>query len=255
MPDRVALMAVQNELRRRGRAGGEIEKERIVGARLPIRRELCRRLVAFFIGEPARHVLADGDAGIVARQILEFGGGIGGSNHMADAAARETVGKIVASEQYRRRHDHRAELHRRQHGFPQRRHIAEHEQNAVAAAHAERAQEIGDAVGAFAQLREGKLGFAGALVDQPQRRLRIAARHRIEIIQGPIETVELRPAEIAIGGRIIFAMPDQKIARRQEGCCVIGCHLRSPARRGNKLFLLTRNTARTPLCAIPCQTR
>ena len=61
---------------------------------------------------------ADGDARVVARQIVEFGGGIGRGNYMADAAARETVGEIVAREQHRRRHDHGAELHSRQHGFP-----------------------------------------------------------------------------------------------------------------------------------------
>ena len=132
---------------------------------------------------------------------------------MPHPPAHETVGKIVARQQRRRRHDHRAELHRSQHAFPQRHHIAEHDQDAVAAAHAETAQRIGDLVRPLAQARERELYLSAVVVDEPQRRLRIVARHDIEIIERPVETIELRPFEIAVGGGVILAMAQQEIAR------------------------------------------
>ena len=46
MADRIALMAVQDELGRRRGAGGEIEQQRIVRPRFAVRRELRGRLIA-----------------------------------------------------------------------------------------------------------------------------------------------------------------------------------------------------------------
>src|SRR6202030_2612330 len=65
------------------------------------------------------------------------------------------------------------------------------------------------------------------------RRLRIVARHRIEVIERPVEAVELRPAEIAVGGRVVLAMAQQKFARREERCRIVRAHVisRDPARR------------------------
>ena len=233
MADRIALVAVQHEFWRRRGARREIKQHRIVRPRLAVGRELRGCLVGFLVSHPARHGAADGDPRIVARQVGEFGGDVGTGDDVADAAAGKAIGEIVAGEQHGRRHDHGAELHRRQHAFPQRHDIAEHQQDAVAAADAEAAQRIGDAVRALAQLGEGELGLARILVDQPQRRLPIAARHRIEIIERPVEAVELRPAEIAVGGRVILAMAQQKFARREEGCRIVRAHVisRDPASR------------------------
>ena len=216
MPDRIALMTVQHELGRRRGAGGEIKKERIVGAGFAVGRELRRRVVAFFVRHPAGRRAADGDACVIAGQLGEFRRDVGGGDDVAHAAAREAVGKVVAREQHGRRHDHRAELHRRQHAFPERGDIAEHEQNTVAAAHAESAQRVGDAVRTFAQLRKGELGLARILVGEPQRRALVATCHAVEIIERPVEAVELRPLEIAVSGGIVLAMADEEITRREK---------------------------------------
>ena len=61
----------------------------------------------------------------------------------ARAASREPIVDVGAGE-LRRRGDHdEAELHRRQRRNPQRRDIAEHQQQAIAALGAERAQAVG----------------------------------------------------------------------------------------------------------------
>ena len=85
---------------------------------------------------------------------------------MAGAAALEPVGEIVCGQQRRCGDDHGAELHRRQHDFPQRDDVAEHQQDAVAAFDAEGAQAVGDAVGPFGQFGEGEPG--GAVADDDQ---------------------------------------------------------------------------------------
>ena len=97
--DRIALMAVQNELRRRRGARGEIKQHRIVGARLAVGRKRGRRRIAGLEGNPAWNLLADHDAGVVARQVGEFRRGIGVGDDMAHTAAREAVGEIVAGQQ------------------------------------------------------------------------------------------------------------------------------------------------------------
>ena len=60
---------------------------------------------------------------------------------------------------------------------------------------------------------EGKLALASILVDEPQRRMGIVARHDVEIIERPVEAFELRPLEIAIGRGVILAMTQQEITR------------------------------------------
>src|SRR5882724_5158622 len=135
---------------------------------------------------------------------------------MAHTAARETVDEVVAVQQGRRRNDHGAELHRRQHAFPQWRDIAEHQQQAVAAADAEATQVIGNPVRPFGELGEGELGFAAAFIDEPQTRAVVAARHQVEIIERPVEPIEHWPAKIAVGPLVIPAMGEQEIARLEK---------------------------------------
>ena len=117
MANRIALVTVQDELRRRRGAGGEIKQQRIVGARFTIGSELRRRMIPLFVRNPARRVgakvIADHDPRIVSGQVCEFRRGVGAGDDMADAAARKAIGKIVAGQQRRGRHDDRAELHRR----------------------------------------------------------------------------------------------------------------------------------------------
>jgi hypothetical protein len=216
MPDRIALVAVQDELGLGRRAGGEIEQQRIARPGLAVRHELRRRLVGRLPGKPARRRPADDDARVVAWQIGEFSGIVGAGHDMPHTAAREAVVEIIAVQQGRRWNDHGAELHRRQHAFPQRCDIAEHQQQAVAAADAEGTQPVGDPIRPLGEFGKGELGFAAAVIDKPQTRAVVAARHRVEIIERPVEPVERRPAEVAIGPLVIPAMGEQEIARLEK---------------------------------------
>jgi 8-oxo-dGTP pyrophosphatase MutT (NUDIX family) len=177
---------------------------------------LRRRLIGRHPGKPACGRPADGNARVVARQIGKFSGILDAGDDMPDTAAREAVEEIVAVQQSRRRNDHDPELHRRQHAFPQRRHIAEHQQQAVAAADAEAAQPVGDPVRPLGELGKGEPGFAAPLIDEPQTRAVVATRHRVEIIERPVEPVEHRPAKIAVGSLVIPAMGEQEIARLEK---------------------------------------
>jgi hypothetical protein len=118
MPDRIALVAVQYQLGLGGRAGGEIEQQRITRSRLAVRRELRRRLVGRLPGVPPRGRAADGNARVVARQIGKFSGLVGAGPDLADPAAIEPVDEIVAVQQGGRGDDDRTQFHRRQHAFP-----------------------------------------------------------------------------------------------------------------------------------------
>jgi hypothetical protein len=55
------------------------------------------------------------------------------------------------------------------------------------------------------------------IVHDPERRLIVATRKGVEIIEGPIELIELRPAEIAVSGLVVFAVGQQELAGRQKG--------------------------------------
>jgi hypothetical protein len=54
---------------------------------------------------------------------------------MPHAPARNPIGDVIRRKQRGGGDDHRAQLHHRQHGLPQRRNVAQHEQHAVAALH------------------------------------------------------------------------------------------------------------------------
>ena len=153
--DRIARVAVQHQLRPRRRARGEIEQQRIVGPRRAIGREIGAVLQQVGVVEPAGRRAANRDAHGVLAAADEFVdlGAIG--DDKAGASARETVVDVGAAE-LRRRGDHdEAELHRRQRRDPQRRDVAEHQQQPVAALGAERAQAVGEPRGGLGELGEG----------------------------------------------------------------------------------------------------
>ena len=96
VPDRIALMAVEDQLRLGRRARGEIEQQGVARPGLAVGDELRRRVVPGLPAVPARRGPADRDPGVVAGQVGEFGGVLGGGDDMADPAAGEAVGEIVA---------------------------------------------------------------------------------------------------------------------------------------------------------------
>ena len=217
MADRIALVAVQDQLRLAGGAGGEIEQQRIGRPGLAVRHECGRRRIGVLVVLPARRRAADDDPRVVAGEVVELGGIRGAGDHVAHPAAGEAVEQVVAGQQRGRRHDHRAELHRRQHRLPQRHDVAQHQQHAVAAAHAKRTEVVGDPVRARRHLGERHLDLAAALVDLPQRRPLVAAGDRVEVIERPVEAFEHRPGEVAIGGGVVLAPFEQEIAGGMEG--------------------------------------
>jgi len=72
MPDRIALVAVQDELRLGGSAGGEIEQQRVGCARLPIGKECRGERRQIVIAMPAGGRVADDDPGDAAVEPVEF---------------------------------------------------------------------------------------------------------------------------------------------------------------------------------------
>ncbi len=179
---------------------------------------------------------------------------------MAGSAAIEAVDEIIARQQRRRRDHDGAQFHRRQHHLPQRHDIAEHQQDAVAAPDPERPQMVRDPVRPLGYLGKAQPLLAAALVDDPQREAVIALRHRVEIVERPVEPVEHRPAEIAVRGLVIGAMGQQEVARFEE----LGCRhrftlpvwpdgrMRRPKRQGRgSLPAPPASTPTSPASAIP----
>ncbi|MCY1350237.1 hypothetical protein D9M69_364650 [compost metagenome] len=228
VPDRVALVAVQHHLRLGGGAGGEVQQQRVVGAGRAIGGEGGGIAGRGGVGHPAGNRRADADAGAALGEAGELVS-MGAADHqVANLAALDAVAQVVGGQQGGGGDHHGAELEGRQHGFPQRDMVAEHQQDALATAHAQLAQVVGDAVGAFGQLGEAVALLAAVLLDDPQRRCLVAPGQRIEVVQRPVELAQLRPAEVARGGGVVAAVGQQEVAGGQEGAAV-GVHAAPPA--------------------------
>ncbi|MNY49217.1 hypothetical protein D3C86_1846160 [compost metagenome] len=98
--------------------------------------------------------------------------------------------------------------------------VAQHQQDALAAAYAQLAQVVGHAIGTLGQLGKAVTLLAAVLLDYPQRRGLIARGHDVEIVQRPVKLVQLRPAEVTHGGGVVAAMGQQKVAGGKKGVAV-----------------------------------
>ena len=136
-------MVMFHQLGPRRGARGEIQQHRIGDPRRRIRHEFIRRIQQIGIGIPARRGIADRDAGDRGIESLEFRRIRGVGDNVPDTTAIETVFQIGRIEQRRRGNNHRAQFHRRKHGFPKRHDVAQHQQNALAAFHPDSAQTVG----------------------------------------------------------------------------------------------------------------
>ena len=116
-------------------------------------------------------------------------------DHRLRAAARHAVTQIGRHHQCRRGNDRAGQLDRRQHQLPQVRHVAEHQQDAVAATQAERAQVVRQAIRALPQLLERLTHVAAAVADDAQRRARVVPGNDVEPIERPVEVLRPRPRE------------------------------------------------------------
>ena len=200
MADGIALMAVQHHLGPRRRAGGEIEEQRIVGLGHALGRERARPVISILETVPAWRA-AHGDPRIVAGELGEARGERGRHDRVADAAALEPVLEVRFGQERGRGNDDGAQFHQREHRLPQRTNVRQQQEHAVAARDAERAQVVRDLVRARLQFAEAQslLGLA----DEPQRRA--VPRQMVEMVERPVEAVELRPAELAHGRVVIRA--------------------------------------------------
>src|SRR5579864_8728526 len=96
---------------------------------------------------PALHSSAYGDSGTASAGGFDLGRKLGGANNMPHVAAGNAVRNIIRREQRSSGNNHRAQLDHGQHGLPQRRNVAQHEQHAVATLYAEAAVVISEAIG------------------------------------------------------------------------------------------------------------
>ncbi|MNQ49378.1 hypothetical protein D3C85_632880 [compost metagenome] len=215
--DRVALVAVQHQLGLGGGAGGEVEQQRVAGQGGAIRLELAGEVEGIAMVDPARHRLADADAGVVAGQAVELLGIGAAGDDVADPSAVEAVAQVFGGEQGGGGDDHGANLEGGQHDLPERHFVAEHQQDPLAALHAQLAQVVGDAVGTAGQVAKAVALLAALLADYPERGGIVVLGHVVEVVQRPVELLELRPAEVTHGGGVVGAVGQQEVAGGQEG--------------------------------------
>jgi len=185
--DGVAHVGVQHHLRFRRGTGREVQEERVLAARLSVRREIGGAIG--IIGEPARTRRAHGDAGVVPRHSVELRSALR-RDDVPDAAAVHPVLEVLGAQQRRGGAEDGAELHGGEGDFPQLGDVAEHDEDPVAATDALLAEEVGHAVRPVAHLREGvRLGRA-VVCDDVERGVSVVARDHVEVVERPIEPVE-----------------------------------------------------------------
>jgi hypothetical protein len=210
-------VGVFDQLRLGGGARGEVEQERVAGPGHRIRRENRRSGIGVYIGQPAVDRRTDRDPGVIALDAIEDRRDRGGDDDVLGPAAVEPVPHVGRAEQRRRRDDHRTQLHRGEDRLPQLDLVAEHEDQPVAAGHSLGAQPVGHLVGAAGQLRKRPPLLAAVRLDDPQRRPVVLGADPVEPVQGPVELVELGPAEVAIGRVVVVCVGQKERPRLCKG--------------------------------------
>ena len=189
----------------------------LVGA---VGREFGRGVVRRGEVEPGLgDAVAYGDLRVVAGDVVELVDVDVADDDVLRVAAVDAVAQVGGPEHRRRRDEDRAELHHREDGLPQLDLVGQHEDHPVAAAHALRPQPVGDAVRALAHVGERVLRLPPVLLDDPQRRTLRGAGVRadgVEVLESPVELVELRPREVAQRGVEVLAPLQQEIPRPAE---------------------------------------
>ncbi len=212
----IALVRVHHQLGQRRGAGGEVKQERIGGVGRAVGRELRRLIVGLLVRDPSLGLAIDDDAGVIAGNTGKTIDRSGSGDDVASVAALEPVAQVFHGEKRRGGNDDGSQLHGRQHDLPDGDHVGQHDHQAVAAADATLAQEVGYLVGTSRHLLEAQLQFRAAFVQNPERGFLVALGIGIEVIQRPVEPGELRPAEFAVGGLVVFTMAEEEVARGEE---------------------------------------
>ena len=76
---------------------------------------------------------------------------------------------------------------------------------------------IGNLRRALRHLLERNLLLGTIFGDDVQGRGAVASGHRIEMVERPIETIELGPHEFAVGSFVVVAVSQQQVACFDEG--------------------------------------
>ena len=221
MPHGVAGVGVRDELRLRGGARGEVEQQRVAGPGGAAGPELSRPGERVRVRVPSGRrapLRADRDPGPLARHRAELRqlGRVG--DDVPDLASRDAVDEVGRLQQRRRRDDHRPELHRGQDDFPQRRHVAEHQQHPVPAPDPEAAQPVGHLPRPGRQLGKGQADVVPVVADDPQRGpVRVLGGDHVEPVERPVELVKLGPGELPPGGFVVVPVAKQQVPRGPEG--------------------------------------
>jgi hypothetical protein len=244
VPDGVGRVRVLDQLGPRRRTAREVEQQGLVGPGVHLGGEALEQREGVVVAQPALDRVADGDAGPAARHSVELGGVARRGDDVPDVTALDAVGQVAGAEQRGGRDHHDPELDRPQHDLPQRRDVAQHQQEPVAAVDTLLLEPHSHLGGPRRQLGIAAPVLGAVVVDDPERRsVGLLSGQYVEPVEAEVEGLELGPPELGAGLVVVVAVGQQEVAGRSEG---LGCtHARDPrtSRAGGSTVLPTRGPA------------
>ena len=169
---------------------------------------------------------ANGDARTASAGGFNLWRKLSGADNVLHVAAGDAISQIIGGEQRGGGNDDRAQLDHGQHGLPQRRNVAEHEQHAVATLNAKTAVVVSEAIGPLRELGKSQLVLAAIFIGHPQRGLvaAIAGGNLVKPVQRPVEAIKLWPLEACVSCGVVVAMGEKEVAGGAEGLRGVGRH-------------------------------
>ena len=120
--------------------------------------------------------------------------------------ALDAIANIFTCQQRRRWNDDDPQLHARQERLPECGFVAKHQQQAVAAFHAERSKERRDSTRSLSDLLKRAHLFGAVFLGHHKCAAGISCRHDIDVVNRPVERVHRRPAESVDGSGVVSPM-------------------------------------------------
>ena len=196
--DRDKLSRMLDQFRAAGRPRREVQQLRVRrgGTGMPGGRHVDGESLA--IADPVPGCVADGEPGIRPGHPVELRRVSRVGHDVPRAAPVDAIGQVGGSQCRGSRQDHGADLHDREHGFPEFDLVVQHEHDTIAAADAVRREQRRYLVGTTSHVAEREPGLRIVLLHDPQRGPVVVPRVGVEPVDGPVEPVpELRPGEFA----------------------------------------------------------